>query len=240
MSILKKLSAIVPALVLLGTVGTLPARALQIVFGSDGADGGVMRGSLAIDNTLIQSGATTFGADEIDFFFRDRDFLSTTTADGVSVRLLDELGSSGFLSFAVLTTDALDDEPWADRYTAGHYAGIIRWGTPADSTSFTSFISWMRPTRVVGAILPIPHSQPPDIVRPSGLGVWFGDLYNGTSNAFAYASDFPILDDEVDPNPEPTTSVPEPSSVLALLLLGGAGLLQRKFKITSPDDARII
>ena len=100
MSLLKKLSAIVPAL------------ALKISFSSP--DG--MSGSLAIDNTLIQSGATTFGIDEIDVSFRDRDFLSTATADGVSVRLLDELGSSGFLSFGVLTADALDDEPWADRY----------------------------------------------------------------------------------------------------------------------------
>lgn len=216
MSILKQLSLVATVMTMLGTVGIAPVRALYINFGVEG-----MNGSVRIDNSLIQSGATQFNRDEIDFSFNDRDFLSTTTASGISASLIDELGTSGFLNFAIDSSDVWTDEPWGVRFPNTLYAGTIAWGVPGYSGNF----GWInRPQRVVGAILP--GGSPPDRVSPiTGLGIWYSPpLQDGSSSDFfVYASDFLTSDQE------PPTSVPEPSSLLGLLLLGGSWLLGNKF-----------
>jgi len=218
-------------LTLLGSIGATPVRPLSLYFSDydDDQGTGYMEGELHIDNQLIESGMRTFDlrGDDVDFRFRDRDFLYSTIAMG-SVTLGDELAQSGYFSFAIRASDIWEDEPWAERYRDTVYTGSIAW---SNGRTFSQF-SWLnRPFRVVGAIFP--SSSTPDRITTYAdwMGIWYSGYYSGqtSNNAFAYIDDFPTPTLILPPTPAPEpSSIPEPSALLGLFLVGGGCWLKRK------------
>ena len=204
----------------------LPVRALQVTFG-------VPEGlaSIEIDNSLIQSGMTQFSSDDINFWFSDGSFLTTTTASTLSASITGELGVRGYVSFRVNSSDVWTDEPWGDRFLDTRYAGTLSW---ADGHYWGSMFWLNRPDRVTYQIPTYPGATPPDriVAGNSSIGTWFLDdsLNNGFSYSdndpsfYAYVYDFPISEPPMPTSPP--NAVPEPSSSLGLLLLGGSCLLK--------------
>lgn len=225
MMIRHQLFLLATTLTILGSIGATPVRPLSLSFqiGQTGMGGG-----FRIDNSLIASGMRRFDllGDDINFWFHDTDFLDSTLGWG-SVTLMDESAQFGYLSFAIRASDIWENEPWAERYPNTSYGGVIGW---QNGTIIHQQFHWVNRADAGRGLLYYPfdpYSTPPDRIRVAGgyyRGVWYYGSYTGqTSEAISYLGDFPTLP------PEPS-SVPEPSALWGLVLLGGGCWLKRQLR----------
>lgn len=207
MYILKKLSLFTVALAMLSTVGTAPVRALRLDFQSPD---GTTTGSITLDDSLANL----------------------------------EVWRGGYIEYAWLTPT--EGPSWIDTaYTPGGIY-ILRYPDSWQiTTPQTSFWYHGTPESNPNPSYPFTHQGHFSLLLNCSLDLLDCLGSSGTlqmSSGTVYRQEWydgPIVfsgfeypqEEEVPPNPEPPTSVPEPSSTLGLLLLGGAWLLGRKLQI---------
>ena len=239
MYILKKLSLVAAALTMLSTVGTAPVQALRLDFQSPD---GTTTGSITLNGLAnLEAGRNA-----------STEYITLTPAEGPSWIGTAYTSSSLPLvkwgsSWQVLTpltsywyhgTPESNPNPSYPFTHAGHFSLQLNCsldllnclgssGTMRMSSGTVSAQEWYDgPIVFSGFEYPQEEEVPPNPPSPEEEVP-----PNPPSPEEEVPPNPPSPEEEVPPNPKPPTSVPEPSSTLGLLLLGGAWLLGRKLQI---------